>query len=237
MIPIISINVPIFNRSVMLKECINSFIQQTFKNWEFVIADDGSEEDLSFVKKMDPRIKYFRQEHIGMAKAYNLALDNSKGKYIMPFGSDDIAMPDLLEELIELIEKYKKEYDVIYSNYWTRHCNGTVHRRLLSRTLNQKDAYKTMLNKQYIPHPGSLWKKEKMPHYDESLESAVDLELFLTAMENGVRFKHRKKKLWVYRIGHEREGGTERQANCCDRILRKRGYYFNRKLRQGIKIK
>jgi len=235
--PIVSINIPCYNRSKMLRECIESFINQTFSAFEIVIVDDGSEEDLSFVKDMDPRVKYIRQEHLGISKAFNLALDNSSGTYIMPMGSDDLAMPDLLEETVALMEKYKKKYDVIYSNNWIKHCNGTIHRKLHSRTLNQEDAYKAMLNRQYIPHPGSLWKKEKIPRYDESLESAVDWELMLTAIENGVRFKHKKKKLWIYRIGHPREGGTERQTNCCDIILKKRGYYFDKKLRQGIKIK
>jgi len=52
---------------------------------------------------------------------------------------------------------------------------------------------------------GLIWRKEKMPKYDEELESAVDLELFLTAMENGVRFKHVFGRYWTHRIGHKRK--------------------------------
>lgn len=235
--PLVSINIPCYNRKDLLKECVQSFINQTFTDFEIVIVDDGSEEDISFVKDMDNRVKYIRQEHLGIARAFNLALDNSNGVYIMPFGSDDIAMPDLLEETVALMEKYKNKFDVIYTNYWIKRKDGTLQRKLSTKTLKPEDAYAEMLKKQYIPHPASLWKREVFPRYDESLESAVDLELFLTAMENGVRFKHRKCKLWIYRTGHAREFGTQRQIDCCQIILAKRGYYFDTKTRRGIKIK
>ena len=219
----------------MLRECINSFIAQTFKDWELVLVDDGSEDDLTFVSKMDSRIKYIRQPHLGISAAFNLALDNSSGKYIMPFGSDDLATPELLEDMVEHIEKYVK-YDVFYSNYWIMLSDGTLQRKLFTKMLGQKDAYKLLLYNQYIPHPASLWRKEKMPRYDETLESAVDWELFLTAMERGVKFKHRRMKLWIYRTGHEREFGSKRQIDCCDRVLRRRGYFFNKETRKGEKI-
>ncbi len=234
--PTVSINIPCYNRSQMLRECVESFINQTFTDWELIVADDGSTEDISFVKDMDLRVKYYRQEHMGMAKAYNLALDNSNGIYVMPIGSDDLAMPDLLEETVALMEKYKNKFDVVYTNYWVKRRDGTLQRKLVTKTLKPEDAYSEMLKKQYIPHPGSLWKKSIHPRYDESLESAVDLELFLTAMENGVRFKHRKKKLWIYRTGHPREYDTQRQIDCCNRILHKRGYWFDDITRKGYKI-
>ncbi len=231
----VSINIPCYNRKEMLKECIESFIAQTFTDWELIVADDGSEDPLEWVQLMDSRIKYFRQDKLGMAKAYNLALDNSIGEYIMPFGSDDLACDDLLYETVALLDKHQ-EYDVIYPNRWVTKNNGKRHRVLSCKTLSDQDAYQHMLHMQYIPHGGSLWKREKMPRYDESLDSAVDWELMLKAMENGVRFKHRKAKLWIHRMGHEREEKTERQARCCEIILKRRGYRFDYKTRKGYAI-
>lgn len=234
--PVISINIPCYNRKEMLKECIEYFINQTFTDWELVIIDDGSEDDISFVSDMDKRVKYIRQEHLGISKAFNLALDNSIGEYIMPFGSDDLAThPDFLDKILKCIKAYPK-YDVIYVDFWIRKSNGQTIRKKNCKTLNDKEAYNKMLTSQYIPHPGTLWKKNKIPRYDESLESAVDWELFLTAMENGIRFKHRRGRLWTYRTGHQREFNTERQNKCCDIILRKRGFYFDVKTRKGVKI-
>lgn len=219
----------------MLRECVESFINQTFEDFEVIVVDDGSVEDISFVKDIDPRVKYIYQEHKGISAALNLAMDNSNGLFIMPFGSDDIAMPDLLKETVEVMERYKNKFDVVYTNFWIKK-NDKLQRKLVTKTLSPENAYNEMLRKQYIPHSGTLWKKEKIPRYDETLESAVDWELFLSAMEKGVRFKHRKKKLWISRIGHEREFGTQRQIDCCNRVLRKRGYYFDIETRKGVKI-
>jgi glycosyltransferase involved in cell wall biosynthesis len=233
--PKISINIPCYNRSRMLAECIESFIKQSFKDFEIVVADDGSEEDLRFIKEMDPRVKHVIQRHLGISRAFNLAMDNSSGEYIMPFGSDDLALPKLLQDTLSLMERYKNKYDVIYPNFWIQK-NGRLYKKLNTKTLNPAVAYQEMLKKQYIPHSGTLWKKECYPRYDETLESAVDLELFLTAMENGVKFKHLKSKLFIYRTEHEREFNTKRQIDCCDKILRKRGFAFDEATRLGYKL-
>ena len=136
--PIISINIPCYNRRGMLRECIELFTKQTFKDWELVVADDGSTEDLTFITKMDDRVKYFRQKRFGMAKAYNLALKNSKGKYIMPFGSDDLATDvELLESVLELLES-DLSYDVIYTDHWIMGPNITNRRRKTVMALNDK---------------------------------------------------------------------------------------------------
>jgi len=234
--PIVSINIGCYNRIKMLEECIDSFVDQTFGDWELILVDDGSEENLTSVGNFDSRIRYFRQEHEGIARAYNLALDKSSGKYVIAFGSDDLASKkNFLEEMVAAMEKYT-DYDAVYCNNFVLGTHGNIHRQLCRKTLRMPAAYEEMLVRQYLPHQGTMWRIEKMPRYDETLESAVDWELFLTALERGVRFKHIKKKLWTYRVGHPREFGTKRQEDCCDRILRKRGYYFDRKARCGIKI-
>jgi len=164
----------------MLRECIETFIMQTFEDWELIVADDGSKDDLTFVTEMDDRVKYFRQGRLGISKAFNLALDNSVGKYIMPFGSDDLATPNFVGEMVKVMEAYNP--DVAYCNSWRQRGDGKLQRQLSSKVLNIDIAYQNMLRRQYISHGGSIWLKETMPRYDESLESAVDWELFLTAM-------------------------------------------------------
>lgn len=239
--PVISINIPCYNRSGMLKECIQSFINQTFKDFELVIADDGSDEDLTFVKSMDPRIKYIRQDHKGISAALNLALDNSSGKYVMPFGSDDLATDNRLLEIMlyELERMMPRGYHAVYNDQWNLDQNGKKIRRKhphAHQSFKSEEYYKMMLTRQCIAHGGTLWIKEYYPRHDETLESAVDLELFLTALENGVKFYHVPIRLWTYRVGHPREEKTKRQTECCDRILRKRGYYFDKEKRKGFPI-
>lgn len=236
MCPAISINISCYNRREMLRECLQSFINQTFQDWELILIDDGSDDDLSFSSGLDKRIKYYRQNHGGMARGLNLAMDKSTGDWIMPFGSDDLALPNLLYELYHAACGYSEEYDVIYSNGWLMKGDGRMKRKKHIEILDSGEAYKKMLEIQYITHGGTLWKKWKIPKYDEEVGSAEDWELFLTAMEKGVKFKHLNKKLWIYRVGHPREAGSDSQNNGCQKVLGRRGYKFDFKKRVGIKI-
>lgn len=224
--PLISVNISCFNRSKMLKECLDSFINQTFKDFEIVVVDDGSEEDLSFVSKMDSRIKYYHQEHGGVAKGENLAMDKSQGKYILHFDSDDIALPELIEKEIEVLENNYK-YDVVYCDHWLQKVDGSrIRIKYNLDRYSQEEFYQKMLERQLIAHGGTLWRKYKMPRYDESLSPADDWDLFITAIEHGLKFYHIPERLWVYRTGHnDRESKTKAMAIGCQKVLAKRKKY------------
>lgn len=230
--PLISINISCYNRSRMLRECLESFITQTFRDFEIIVVDDGSTEDLSFVAKLDKRISYFKQEHSGMARGLNLAYEKSSGLYVLPFGSDDLALPELLEELIKQLNAFS-EYDVIYPDCWVQNKDGGRTRNKLPEYDSPQEAYMAMLKKQFIPHGGTLWRKDKYPKYDETVGSAEDWEFFLGAMEAGLLFKHIDKRLWVYRVGHPRESKHDSQNNGCEKVLNRRGYTFDLKKREG----
>ena len=238
----ISINIPCYNRSQLLKECVKSFLNQTFDDFEIIIVDDGSEEDLSAITLMDERIKMFRIEHSGISRSFNVALDHSSGEYIMPMGSDDLASdPNLLKLTFEEIKRREKRgYNVVYTDHWYMRGDGGLLRNKFHaahQRFSQEECIRRMLEKSFISHGGALWQKDKMPRYDESLESAVDLELILTALERGVRFFHLPLRLWTYRCGeHPREGRSKRQIDACNIILGRRGYYFDKSTRRGKKI-
>ncbi len=235
----ISIIIPCYNRKEMLRECIDSFIAQTYTDWELVVADDASTEDLTFIKDIDPRIKYFRQDKNCYVKAFNLALDSAIGEYIMPFGSDDIAShKKLLKRTYQALQD-NTDYDAVYTDHWTQHADGNKFRTKFDdahQSYTNEECYKRMLKRQFIPHGGVLWKKDKKPRYDETLESGLDLELYLTALERGVRFYHIPERLWTYKTGHAREGTSKRQIDSCNKTLGRRGYYFDKKTRGGVKL-
>lgn len=234
--PEISIIVPCYNRSAMLKECIDSFLGQKYQNFEIIIGDDGSEESLSFVTTIDKRIKYFKQDRNGYGadRARNKALEYVEGNYILQFDSDDIAKSRLLSSELKILKKHK-EYDVVYSDYITKNVNGAKEKCYLEDCNNTQEDYLRMLNHQFIPHGGTLWRREKMLLHDETLPSAADWDLYLKAMEQGIKFYHLKEFLWLFRIGHERESYSERQSVGCDMLLKRRGYTFDKETRQGLK--
>lgn len=92
-IPYISVIIPVYNVEKYLKKCIDSILDNTFKNIEVICVDDGSTDHsldiLEFYKKRDSRLKIIHQKRKGPAAARNKALDMARGEYISFVDSDD----------------------------------------------------------------------------------------------------------------------------------------------------
>jgi glycosyltransferase involved in cell wall biosynthesis len=88
-----SIIVPVYNVEEYLKRCIESLIEQTYKNIEIILVDDGSTDNCSAMcdslAKKDKRIKAFHKNNGGLSDARNFGLRKAKGEYILFVDSDD----------------------------------------------------------------------------------------------------------------------------------------------------
>jgi len=105
--PKISIVMAMYNGERYLKEAIESVLNQTEKDFEFIIVDDGSTDDSQNIIKSfsDERIKYFRNEHKGLVDSLNFGIEKSDGEFIARFDADDICESNRLEEQIKLFEE------------------------------------------------------------------------------------------------------------------------------------
>ena len=105
----VSIIVPIYNTSVWLDRCMESLVNQTYKDLEIILVDDGSTDNSQQVchywMEKDSRIIYLYKENGGQATARNLGLDNASGEYICFVDSDDCVAPDYVEKLLNLAEE------------------------------------------------------------------------------------------------------------------------------------
>lgn len=103
-----SILLPTYKRWY-LKECIDSILGQTYPNWELIIVNDASPEDIDSVIESytDSRIQYYKNEHNFGAKRlveqWNYCLSLAKGEYVLCIGDDDRLMPNCLEQYAQLI--------------------------------------------------------------------------------------------------------------------------------------
>ena len=90
---LVSIVVPIYNVEKYLKKCIDSIINQTYKNIEIILVDDGSTDNCGKIcdeyTKTDNRIVVIHKKNGGLSDARNAGLDIAKGKYIAFVDSDD----------------------------------------------------------------------------------------------------------------------------------------------------
>ena len=105
--PLISVIVPIYNVKKYLCECVDSIINQTYKNLEIILVDDGSPDDCGKIcddyAKRDSRIKVIHKENGGLSDARNVGMDLSSGEYLIFVDSDDYMTNDSIEYLYNLI--------------------------------------------------------------------------------------------------------------------------------------
>lgn len=108
--PKVSIVVPVYNTEKYLIRCINSIINQTIKDIEIIIVDDGSKEECAAlcdeILKTDSRIKVIHKENGGLGFARNSGIEVAKGEYIGFVDSDDYIEPPMYEALYNAAEKY-----------------------------------------------------------------------------------------------------------------------------------
>lgn len=103
----ISIIVPIYNAEEYLKRCIDSLVNQTKKEIEIVLINDGSTDNSEKIIKSykDDRIKYFKNKNQGIGKTRNFGIEKACGKYILFVDSDDYIDKKTCELLFEKAEK------------------------------------------------------------------------------------------------------------------------------------
>lgn len=116
---LISIIVPIYNSEKYLKKCVNSIINQTYKDLEIILVDDGSSDTCPKIcdefAELDNRIVVLHKKNEGVSAARNSGLDIAKGEYIGFVDSDDYIAPDMYEML--LIRILKDGSDMACCNY------------------------------------------------------------------------------------------------------------------------
>lgn len=107
-----SILIPTKDRLHLLKCAVNSIVNQSYSNWELVICDNNSVEDVeSYISSLnEPRIIYYRQSlSVNVTDNWNTANDLATGEYIIMLGDDDALMPDALEKLCKVISENKPD--------------------------------------------------------------------------------------------------------------------------------
>lgn len=106
----IGIVVPVYNVEKYLQQCVESILNQTFKDFQLILVDDGSKDRSGALcdelEKTDRRIRVIHKTNGGLSDARNCGIEAFDGEYIMFVDSDDLLVPDMLENLCRLMETY-----------------------------------------------------------------------------------------------------------------------------------
>jgi glycosyltransferase involved in cell wall biosynthesis len=104
----VSVLMPAFNAEQFIRDAIESILAQTFRNFEFIIIDDGSSDHTSEIIKTfkDSRIRFHRnKKNLGIVRTLNKGLALAKGKYIARMDADDISLPERLAKQVEFMDQ------------------------------------------------------------------------------------------------------------------------------------
>ncbi|MDD5454559.1 MAG: glycosyltransferase [Candidatus Ratteibacteria bacterium] len=114
--PLVSVIIPTYNRALILNETIQSVLQQTHRELEIIVVDDGSTDNTGrLIEKInDKRLFYLYKENRGLASARNEGIKKSKGEYIAFLDSDDRWLPSKIEKQIEVFKNSRLKPGVVY---------------------------------------------------------------------------------------------------------------------------
>lgn len=115
----ISIIIPLYNKYLAIAHTIESVITQTYKDWELLIIDDGSNDGSDQIAKqytLDKRVHYIYKTNGGVSSARNMGIQMAKGEWLLYIDADDYLLPNALETLLNLAEKFK--INIATSNFY-----------------------------------------------------------------------------------------------------------------------
>ena len=150
----ISVIVPVYNVEKYLRRCLDSLVNQTFKDFEVILVNDGSPDNSQSIideyQSKYPFIKSLKKENGGMSSARNMGLDNAVGEYIAFVDSDDYVEVFFLEKLYN--RAIETNSDVVICNY---HALNEEE----SRTINCHMNFSPEDKKEYLLSPPMVWNK------------------------------------------------------------------------------
>ena len=108
--PLVSVVLSVYNAEKHIVEAIESILTQSYKNFEFIIIDDGSTDgSLEIIKSYDDeRIILISRENKGLIASLNEGIEQAKGKYIARMDADDISLSSRFEEQVTFMEMHEE---------------------------------------------------------------------------------------------------------------------------------
>jgi glycosyltransferase involved in cell wall biosynthesis len=204
--PDISVNLAVFNAEPFLAASINSILSQSFQNFELIIVDDGSTDgSLDILKKyalQDTRIKLFRQANSGVGAARNLALKNSRGRYIAVMDADDISLPGRFTLQKDFLDTHA-EIDAVGSQWLMIKPNGDE-AGIDTHSTEPAMIQALMYGYYALHHPTTMIRRSSMEavggYSEEAGRLCVDYDLFMRMQMQGGKFSNLPVALFKWRL-------------------------------------
>ena len=231
-VPLVTVYIPAYNCADSIQRCVDSALNQTITDLEVCICNDGSTDNtLEVIQTLygnNPRVTVISQPNGGIASASNTAVKNAKGYYIAQLDSDDYLEPDAVELCLNEFLK-----DRSLACVYTTNRNVNPDGSLIANGYNWPVYSRETLTTAMIVHHFRMFTARAWhltEGFDEKIENAVDLDIYLKLSEVG-QFKH-INKICYNRVLHGNNTSIKKLG------IQKKNHFLvvNKSLaRQGIK--
>ena len=219
----ISVLLSTYNNEKTIKDSIASILEQTYKNFELLIIDDGSEDNTLQICKSfsDSRIKLFKNNsNIGLTKSLNKVSKYATGKYLARQDGDDISLNNRLQKQLAVFNKFDN-LDIVTSRAYVENSN-----RIIPKYRNYI-SYKILINYLNPFIHGTLMIKNdsfiKLNRYNENFIYAQDYKLFYDAIKLNMKIKVIKEPIYILNlennISSNKKEDQQYYANCVRKNL------------------
>lgn len=222
-LPLISIIMSTYNESIEeLKESVESILNQSYSNIEFIIINDNPENQLlkKFLKSLtDERVKVYENSHNkGLVESLNIALSHIHGHYVARMDADDISMRDRLQRQYDFLNQ--NSLDMVGSDIQLINEDGEVLQNRMHFPISEKDIRKCIRWGSCMPHPTWLvktWVYKELGGY-RKIPNCEDYDFILRVLvSNKVRIGNVSDVCLKYRV---RETGISQSNKAQQYILR-----------------
>lgn len=227
--PIVSIITPAFKCLSTIKDTFESIISQSFKDWEWLIVEDcsndGTYEFVQQLAKQDKRIRVFKtSQNSGAAAARNMGIFNSNGKYIAFLDADDLWKPDKLKTQIEYMEI--NGYDFTFTDYDLLLQNGKIKKHKIKK---QFVNFKDLLKRNYVGCLTAVYNADNLGknYMPLDCEKREDHGAWLDITKKGINAYRLEECLSMYRVGNNSVSSNKIKMVKYQYLLYRKHLHFN----------
>jgi len=201
--PIISVILSVYNAEQYLKEAIESILNQTYKDFEFIIIDDGSKDNslniIKYFQNNDNRILVISRENKGLIASLNEGINIASGKYIARMDADDISLPKRLEEQLRYMQEHE---DVIVCGSFIELFGAE--NKIRKYPITDEEIRAFFVFRSPFAHPATMIQTEALKKvlYNKDYTHAEDYKLWMELLSYG-KVYNIPKTLLKYRITAE----------------------------------
>lgn len=204
--PLVSVVMPAYNAGAYIAEAIESILNQTYKNLELIIVNDGSTDDTyaiakKYAKKDRRVVVLHNDKHNGLSITANKGMRKTKGVYIARMDADDIALPERIEKQVAYLEAHKETVAVGGFCYIINKNGKIIGRKTFPTSF--EEIYEYIFR--FIPvQQGTLTiAKHRLPKnfafYEDGMNTAEEVELFFKLFQHG-RVENMPAYMLAYRM-------------------------------------